>query len=74
MERMKSPCFHCPEKYERCHSTCEKYKAYQRTCAQQREDAARRRKVSDDMWALRQSRFRRRHKNRRETKEDEPRG
>lgn len=70
----QSPCYHCPDKSERCHGTCGRYQAYQRICAENREKAAKRKQAEDDTWALRQGRFRRRNKNRRETKEDEPRG
>ena len=33
----KPPCFECPERHDRCHGTCEKYKAWSEQRATERE-------------------------------------
>ena len=66
----QSPCYHCSDRRDGCHGTCRRYRVYWQSCEERREKAAKRKQAEDDAWALRQGRFRRRHKNRRETKED----
>lgn len=34
---MKVPCYKCPDRHQRCHTECKKYKAYQAKVKEMRE-------------------------------------
>ena len=50
---MNIPCYNCPERRERCHSSCEKYVKFAKACERRRYDSLTRMLTKYDSIATR---------------------